>query len=1063
VEFDLHTLETALAAATPLAGRGRARVVSPDRVAQAERILQRWRGQSPFHKPGWFERRLAADCLDVQAALDLLAEPVEALADRLGGPGEWADRLVAAFRAGSTPPAIPPGHDFSVVAGPLLADARDRLVAAFADLGTTALGDPSEASARLLPALTGRVHLLAQRTMILELNVARVSDLLTADSSEGRYRQFIDRLADPAVAAGLFAEYPVLARLVSVAVDQWVATSTELVRRLTADLPDLAVLFGAGGELGPVAELTTGLGDPHRGGTTVTRLTFTSGVRIVYKPRSIDVDVHYQDLLRWLNGHLQWPLYELACLPRPEYGWVGHVEQRYCQDRDELRRFYHRAGALLAVLYLLEATDCHAQNLIAVGDQPVLIDHETLLQPRPRTSTDETSAAERLAGEAITGSVLRPGMLPYRAWVEAGNGGTDLSALGWNPSRLPPREAPVVVDDGTDRIRVGYRRVGVDNVASRPLPIDHPLRLADYLIDIEAGFGEAYQALAGHRDEVRVLLEAFRTDQTRVLCRETLEYHSLLVSGLHPDLLRDGLARDRHLDRLWDLVTQLAWTEAMIDTERADLWGNDIPVFTACPGGTDLFGSTGRRLPAIADRAALDVALDKLADLGPADLDRQRLLLRWAVTSASADHVIVGEQRRPDDKPSETVPDDLKRQALDWAVRTGERLVWAAYRADDSLAWAGPGLLPGGAWALAPLGPDLYTGTSGVTLFLQTLARITGDAQHRAAADAAGTTLRAQLDRLPRNLGGGLCGYGGILYAMAHLQAAQPDARLSALADKLADQVSENADDDTEYDVIGGAAGTIGGLAAWHAIRPTGPIRDALRRCADRLTDRAERQSVGVGWRVRSLADLANRPLAGFAHGASGFAWALTRAAALLGEQQYAAVATEALAYERSLLDSVAGNWPDLRTGIPLRGTFPVLWCHGAAGIGLSRVDLIETLDQPELHDDLSIALRTVAGAGPGTNLSLCHGDLGNLDLFLTAPRVLDLDAASRAREAGRLGLAGVLSRLADQGWMCGLADAGEHPSLLVGLAGIGYGLLRAAHPDTVPSVLALQPPAPLG
>ena len=34
-----------------------------------------------------------------------------------------------------------------------------------------------------------------------------------------------------------------------------------------------------------------------------------------------------------------------------------------------------------------------------------------------------------------------------------------------------------------------------------------------------------------------------------------------------------------------------------------------------------------------------------------------------------------------------------------------------------------------------------------------------------------------------------------------------------------------------------------------------------------------------------------------------------------------------------------------------------------------------------------------------------------------------------------------------------------EAPGLLVGLAGIGYGLLRLAYPERVPSVLVLAPP----
>ncbi|HYP18471.1 MAG TPA: lanthionine synthetase LanC family protein, partial [Chloroflexia bacterium] len=42
--------------------------------------------------------------------------------------------------------------------------------------------------------------------------------------------------------------------------------------------------------------------------------------------------------------------------------------------------------------------------------------------------------------------------------------------------------------------------------------------------------------------------------------------------------------------------------------------------------------------------------------------------------------------------------------------------------------------------------------------------------------------------------------------------------------------------------------------------------------------------------------------------------------------------------------------------------------------------------------------------------------------------------------------------------WPCGVMGGGENPSLMLGLAGIGYFYLRLYDPDKVPSVLMLQP-----
>lgn len=1097
MEADLAALRRAMAQALSAVERGKVAVVDPDRVARADRILARWRAQMPFHKAGWFDRRLAADGLTVEMVRDQLAEPPDALAarvaageagapagplaERAGAADEWVDELVAAY---ATPASIelPAEHDLAAVAGPLLAAAAGRLRAALARLGDTPFGDADATVACFLPSLTGHAYLLAQRSMVLEVQVAKVTGALTADTPAGRYEQFLDRLRDPGIAAGLLAEYPVLARRLVTVCRNWVTASSELVHRLVADLPELSARFADGAPLGAVTRLETDLGDRHRGGRTVARLHFEHGVRILYKPRSLTVDAHYQQLVSWLNGYLRWPLAELPCLARDSYGWVAHVQARHCRDTAELHRFYHRAGTLIALLYLLEATDCHAQNLIAVGDQPVLIDHETLLTPRLREDLHELSAAELVANTAIGGSVLRSGMLPYRAWVEVGNGGADVSALGWDPRELPPREIPELLDAGTDEVRVGYRRVGIGQVASRPLPPGEPLRLADFQADLDAGFTEAYRVLAGHRDTVRELLGAFADDEIRVLCRETMEYRTLVVAGLHPDRLRDGLAADRHLDRLWELVPRLEVVAPLLASERADLSATDVPVFTARPAGTALSDAAGRPMPAVADEPALALALAKLDALGEDDLAAQRSLLRWAVESARTDHVPQADGTVAATAPAGPLPagDRVAERALEHAGRAADRLLALAYRKDGSLAWAGPGLLPGGAWALAPLGADLYSGTAGVALFLARLAEVTGDADHRAAAAGALDTLRAQVLRLPRNLAGGLCGYGGVLYALAHLHAIRPDQELAALADNMAVGVGELATDDAEYDTVSGAAGSIAGLVAWHAVRPSGAVRDAVRACADQLCARAERQPVGVGWRAASMADVAPRPLAGFAHGVAGQAWALARAAAITGEHRYLGTAVAALAYERSLFDADAGNWPDVRTGVPHEASFPVLWCHGAVGVGLSRTGLLATARElgvtdlaggsdpgvgggvgtvAELTADLHTALGTATAAGFGWNFSLCHGDLGALDLFCTAPGVLDGAAGAAAGETALRQTAAILDRLDERGWVCGLAGGGENPSLLVGLAGIGYGLLRSAAPDQVPSVLALHPP----
>src|SRR5207248_8836852 len=92
--------------------------------------------------------------------------------------------------------------------------------------------------------------------------------------------------------------------------------------------------------------------------------------------------VHFQELLGWLNERGQQPeLRRLRLLDCGTYGWSEYVEAQECASEAEVERFYERQGAYLAVLYALNAASLHHENVIAVGEQPLLVDLGGLFHP----------------------------------------------------------------------------------------------------------------------------------------------------------------------------------------------------------------------------------------------------------------------------------------------------------------------------------------------------------------------------------------------------------------------------------------------------------------------------------------------------------------------------------------------------------------------------------------------------------------------------------------------------------------------------------------------------------
>ena len=190
---------------------------------------------------------------------------------------------------------------------------------------------------------------------------------------------------------------------------------------------------------------------------------------------------------------------------------------------------------------------------------------------------------------------------------------------------------------------------------------------------------------------------------------------------------------------------------------------------------------------------------------------------------------------------------------------------------------------------------------------------------------------------------------------------------------------------------------------------------------------------------------------------------ALGELADLTGEARFLTAERAAVAYERSLFSAEARNWPDLHdrndlgpTGDTDQANFMCAWCHGAAGIGLARILSLGRLDESATRAEIEAALETTVARGFGDNHSLCHGDLGNLELLIQAGERL---ADSRwSAESGRMAAA-TLASIRRNGWICGVPSGVETPGLMTGLAGIGYGLLRLAEPRRTPSVLALESP----
>jgi type 2 lantibiotic biosynthesis protein LanM len=523
-------------------------------------------------------------------------------------------------------PSRSPGDDFAPAWRSFDAWARKRLEQAIrrsAEVGGR-LGFSSESIlSAFLDELHCRLQRIAIRTFTARLRERRHSGLLRGDTPQQRFANFVHtELARADGRQPLFTSYPVLHRLLSQATRREVNARSELVARLEADWNSLCALFGW-----PPSDSLTGLesgfGERH-GGRHVLMLQFRSGLRLVYKPRPVAVDSHFQALLDWFNARgLEPRLRLLRVLDRGEYGWCEYVPPRPCRDLRQVEAFYRRIGAILFLTYLLDGVDLHAENLVACGEHPILVDLETLFQSRPQARSKkarEASVLDDLASELV----IRTGLLPQQMWGEKGS--VEISGLAGGGRQLAPHRVARWRCRGADTMHRVMTRVSMPRTYNRPRLRGTALGIAEYRQNLIDGFIQAYGLAVKHRQELLAPcgpILAFRGDWVRFLARGSQTYATLLEESYRPSCMKDARERDQLFTALREHIDDQPYLLLLVASETDDLWTGDVPAFRARVGSRDLYDLRGKRVRGFFESSALDRVLRRVNSLGNPDLERQ--------------------------------------------------------------------------------------------------------------------------------------------------------------------------------------------------------------------------------------------------------------------------------------------------------------------------------------------------------------------------------------------------------------------------------------------------------
>jgi type 2 lantibiotic biosynthesis protein LanM len=958
---------------------------------------------------------------------------------------EWMDDAAwigAALHLPDEPEPPHPGSDvaFDQLLGPAVRHAQTRLWAGVDPRFSTSLTDSAHADLR--NALLTELSRLCAPALYERFAEARTRGVA--------YHEFVADMR----ARGfhqLFEDKPVLLRLMTSLIRQWIDTSREMITRLAADLPAIRLDLLGSEKPCRVTGIEGRLSDPHNFGRTVCIVGFEDGSRVVYKPKDLSVDAAWAALVDRLNDSAPpVDLRAMRVIARPGYGWTEFIAHTNCANPQDFQLFFRRAGAWLALFHAFVGVDMHQENIVACASHPVPIDLEMILQASDTRFdldyADDTDQAFRAAMQTVIDSVVAIGLLP--AYGKHGTGG--IFVIGGVTSNSSPRVTVRWTDVNTDAMQPVKLVDAAATITNLPYVNGRRGSLGDHLDDFMSGFGDYAKFLQQHQP--RDLLDGFAGLVVRTVIRPTRFYSFLL------ERLRDNRTMDDGV--VWsaqaDFVARLAEWERDSDpiwplhrAERAAIVDLNVPHFTRVSEGQDVRDAAGTSIRTHGP-SGLGRAHGRLSGLTDDEIASQLEVIRQSIfllrqRPTSVPDMMPATTREPPEGVFTAEADALAATLSTRAVRRGRSAAWIG------LDWLGDSEVA----QLVVLGPDLYNGGCGIALFLAAHATVTGNTSSEALAREAIAGVRRHLRarnpaRMARAVGvGGGLGLGSIIYSLAVIAALVDDTAIlgdaRAAAELITDEVVAA---DRQFDVLGGCAGAILGLLRLHRQTGSDDVLLLAEKCGRRLLAHDRAGSPGQ----RTWADPAfGRPLNGLSHGAAGYAYSLTALSHATGDHEFESAATECINFENSTFEAEHQGWADLR-GVA-GSAWPCKWCYGAPGIGLARIAMTKYAGAPlaSLATDIGRALVGVEQGWPAATDTLCCGTLGSVEFLWEAGDVLGRHDLRDLATQQLLTVVQNARTTGDYRWSSGTGRS--NLGLFRGIAGIGYTLMRAID-QSLPNVL---------
>jgi type 2 lantibiotic biosynthesis protein LanM len=807
------------------------------------------------------------------------------------------------------------------------------------------------------------IEQLVRRAFILELNVSGIKGELKGDNDSQKYKDFTNRFSAFEQRLDFFQKYPVLLRTVITKLDLWAESIIEFLARLDSDRALIEKTIGVPSDA--ILKSITLSGDTHNNGRSVFVIEFFNEHFLVYKPRSTSIELGFQKYLKFFNtANSNLNLRYISVLDKDTYGWVEYVPFIEHLTQEESDIYHYRLGFLTAIVYSINGVDIFFENLISSGADPVIIDLETMFHTSidKKSSKGPVDALQLFLYDSITGI----GILPQPNQGASESELFDVSVMGAKKNAQAPYKVSGVENFGRSDMRITEIPGWInESKASSDNDFLYKTKVNSLFDGLEDGLKSVFKHKELLGSDGGVVDKCFINSKRRLIVRDTKVYGSLQDDEAHPDLLRDQLDREWHLDNLWTDLLDRPNLTSFIQSELRQLKNGDIPYFSGTIDSLLVTGGDGMiiNLSTFVDETPLRSVKNELLGLTQSNIENQ---IRIAST-------VLGLDKKADITQPLIYP---RKEAIVNAASIGNFILRRANLFDGSL-WCDtcvnpvPKVKNFDPVRITPCDPFLYDGIMGIAMYYDDLHRITSDRKFYDASQSLAMSVFNEIEHNSQYSPSGFTGLSSIVYVINRSIAKENSSFIiyESKLPGLIKLIEAKTNQEERLDFLLGISGIACALLPYVKRSSSKAGLSFLRYLLIRLT--AAGNSI-----LNSKEPIEGMDyLRGFSHGITGISLSLYRLGEFFKKDEILDLASNLILHEYSLIKG--GNWTDSHT---YDGDQLVGWCHGSAGIALALSSMPKAITKNKLINDYSqIAVTNTLSKGVYGSKCLCHGTGGNL------------------------------------------------------------------------------------